>query len=673
MNKTLLSPIKMEQTITNFHEKIRALCKPNPKCYPDPSIQEITWDKNLMNFYGLTFASLTFFIFAIYFKLPFFIISAVFCRTVLGFIIFFIFCQTRAWVFHSFFLTFSFIAEYIALESVQEAVYYHIGHLFISITLIFFTTSRRFRMIFCSISMQICVLVTKFKEKLITCLYEEESEVFAEKLVNNIILAIAILVSINILLVKMLERRTIEVSRARIALENALEQQKTFIFSFSHELRNPINSLLGNLQLVLQGDDHLSKKASEMINTAKICGELLLHNINNVLDTGKHEIGKLELNPVPTHLNELFQRTWTIYSELFRQKKLKSQLRIEKDLPPILKIDSHKVNQILLNLIGNSIKFTEKGSISVIVNWLQLPEVCDKCFEPIPYDDIDESLFEKEENVRRFLAESTPGFLGANEEDDGRQCNESQILDPPPQQELSKGVLKIMVKDTGSGMKPEALEKLFKKFSQVSEDVSQRNIGTGLGLFITKEICTAMNGDIRAYSQFGKGTTFVVCIPTTSVPMTNAYRENSESILHVLATKNLKAIVADDSPFNVNLTCDYFAKFGVSVAAIAYNGYDAFVKYKECLLSKRNVDIVVLDIDMPIMDGRKACDKIREYEKEEKLKPAIIILFSGNYDKEQVNEYLNPPDGRHRADCFLRKPVSFSEFHRTVYSLVIQD
>ena len=141
-----------------------------------------------------------------------------------------------------------------------------------------------------------------------------------------------------------LDKRTIELSKSKCVLENVLEQKKTFILSFSHELRNSINSLLGNLQLVLQGEV-LSAKAAEMINIAKVCGELLLHNINNVLDTGRHDIGKLEVNPVPTRLHELFQRTWSIYSELLRQKRVRSQLKkIEKELPTMVKIDAHKLN-----------------------------------------------------------------------------------------------------------------------------------------------------------------------------------------------------------------------------------------------------------------------------------------------------------------------------------------
>ncbi len=180
-----------------------------------------------------------------------------------------------------------------------------------------------------------------------------------------------------------------------------------------------------------------------------------------------------------------------------------------------------------------------------------------------------------------------------------------------------------------------------------------------------------MNGEIQAYSKIGSGTTFVVCLPTTALPLNLQQRANSQSIIAQLTEKKLNAIVADDSPFNVNLTCDYLSKFGASVAGIAYNGYDAFRKYHACKRDNLQIDVVLLDIDMPIMDGRKSCDLIRQFEKENKLKPVVVILISGNYDKEQVDEYISPEKG-HKADGFLRKPVSFSEFSRALYNLVVK-
>jgi len=103
-------------------------------------------------------------------------------------------------------------------------------------------------------------------------------------------------------------------------------------------------------------------------------------------------------------------------------------------------------------------------------------------------------------------------------------------------------------------------------------------------------------------------------------------------------------------------------------------GYDAFTKYRDSMKAKIDIDVVTLDIDMPIMDGRMVCDKIRQYEKENKLKPVVIILISGNYDKEQINEYINFSNGGgHRADFFLKKPVSFEDFSHAVYNLVIRN
>jgi len=122
-------------------------------------------------------------------------------------------------------------------------------------------------------------------------------------------------------------------------------------------------------------------------------------------------------------------------------------------------------------------------------------------------------------------------------------------------------------------------------------------------------------------------------------------------MLNQLTRKHVKALVADDSPFNVNLICNYFSQFGGSVTFVACSGYDIYMEYIECRISNAEIDVVRLDIDMPIMDGRKFCDKIREYERQNKLEAVVIILISGNYEKEQMDEYMNSEKGR-RADCF---------------------
>jgi len=239
-------------------------------------------------------------------------------------------------------------------------------------------------------------------------------------------------------------------------------------------------------------------------------------------------------------------------------------------------------------------------------------------------------------------------------------------------EEEARGVLKIIVKDTGCGMKKESLEKLFKKFSQVSDNADQRQIGTGLGLFITKEICKAMSGDVRAYSKPGIGTTFIVCLPVVTIPVQNR-AERAENIVERLKERKIKAMVADDSPFNVSLTCNYLNKIGGTVVSVAYNGYDAYMKYRESRKAGIEVDVVCLDIDMPIMNGRLVCEKIRQFEKEiGLLNGVVIVLISGNYAREEVEKDIGTGTGRERkADWFLKKPVSYEDFNSAMYDLVV--
>ncbi len=219
---------------------------------------------------------------------------------------------------------------YKGFDAIPEAPYAYTAYVFmITVTVLILCGDLGLTLI-CAVA-HTMIFLTKFRTKFIMIIQEEDPEAIVNRNFTFTLLFFLALVIANASLVRTLNKRTMELFRVKRDLENALDQQKTFIFSFSHELRNTLNSLLGNWQLVLQRAEGFSMKAVEKISTAKVCGVVLLHNINNVLDTGKHDIGKSEVNPIPTQLCELFQRTWSIYSELLRQKKLKSSLRIEKD------------------------------------------------------------------------------------------------------------------------------------------------------------------------------------------------------------------------------------------------------------------------------------------------------------------------------------------------------
>jgi len=218
----------------------------------------------------------------------------------------------------------------------------------------------------------------------------------------------------------------------------------------------------------------------------------------------------------------------------------------------------------------------------------------------------------------------------------------------------------------------EDLTKLFQKFSQVGQVTAKRQIGTGLGLFISKELVENMGGKIRVYSKPKVGTTFIICIPTTALPTQPQSEQQlsiSDNLIPRIKSQRLTTIVADDSAFNVSLVCNFYSKIGVKVLATANNGQLAFEKYVDLVHNRTNPDVITLDIDMPIMDGKQVCEKIRQYERERNLKRAIIILISGNYEEEDMRNLLlkNKESGESQADCFLKKPLVFEELCWTLY------
>jgi len=463
-----------------------------------------------------------------------------------------------------------------------------------------------------------------------------------------------------------LNKRTREVMLANKATGELLEMQKTFLFSFSHEMRNPLNSLLGNLELALM--EKLPQNVREMVRTAQICSELLVQQINNVLDTGKHDLGHLEINLSQVKVYDMFMQVWALSNELIRRRNLKSIFKIDKNLPKVLLLDSHRVNQVMMNLIGNALKFTERGSINIEVKWQEDSVVTDRSFEPIPFDTENEGVFEKNQC---FSLLNTSGYQQRTEEGGdfvmlGRAHTEANIGSSISPRRETKGVLKIVITDTGCGMTEESLKQLFQKFSQVSNDPNKRKMGTGLGLFITKEICTKMEAGIRVYSKVGKGTAFIICIPTMSVSMKSpvSFQKNSAIMYNLISQRNLKCIVADDSPLNIAMICNYFEKLNIKPVNTAIDGEEAVSLYKQNRQAGNMIDVVTLDIDMPKMDGKIACQKIREYEKANRLTPAIIILISGNYAEEQIGIHEKG------ADCFLKKPLKFEEFSSAIFRLI---
>jgi len=440
--------------------------------------------------------------------------------------------------------------------------------------------------------------------------------------------------------------------------KNEYETQKVFLLSFSHELRNLINSLSGNVKLASL--ENIPDRAKELLNNAEVCGELLLHLVNNILDSGKVEIGELEITPAPNKIYDNLERIWSICSELIKRKDLSGTLRIPKNLPRNMMLDHYRFTQILLNLVGNSIKYTDKGSVEVTVEWLpDRFQVEEECFQPYPFnddDDMDEGIFEKTHLFKIFSDDQMSLSLKSNKVS-------SPLLEAP--MSANPGVLKVIVKDTGCGMPANRLSQLFQKFSQITNDNSKKKLGTGLGLFITKQIVKRMNGEIKVFSREGMGSSFIFCIPVVCGQQEARHLEDIDSLKGLISSKNLKAMIVDDISFNHLILKTFLTKLNIGISDIAVNGLEAYQKYQKLAQQWSRPDIITMDLDMPIMDGKQASRKIRQFEREKGLKPCFLIIVSGNCTNSEVKECLDE-NGSIKAQAFVKKPVNIEDLIRII-------
>jgi len=437
------------------------------------------------------------------------------------------------------------------------------------------------------------------------------------------------------------------------------ENQKTFLLGFSHELRNLINSLTGNVKLA--GSELLTDRAKELLLNAEVCGELLLHLINNILDTGKVEIGDLEITYSPTRIYESLEKIWGICAELIKRKNLQGRFTIQRNLPKTIMTDHYRLIQIFLNLVGNAIKFTNSGSIDLNVEWIDhYQTVNDRCFEPYPYneDEHDEGLFNKKQ-MFNFI---DPDYIALNTS--SRKPLEKYLKNGVARR---NGILKVTVRDGGCGIPREHLDNIFQKFTQVTTDSSKRKLGTGLGLFITRQLCQKMKGEIRAYSKENEGSCFIFCIP---VEVVHEKTHDFEVLKEKISKKRLTSMLVDDITFNHTILRGFFDQLSIGVTDIAVNGLEACQKYAHRIRQRERPHIITMDLDMPIMDGKEASRKIRQLEIENNLEPCFLFIISGNCTESEFNECLDK-SGKIRANAFLRKPVSIEDLVRTLGSHLV--
>ena len=397
-----------------------------------------------------------------------------------------------------------------------------------------------------------------------------------------------------------------ELVKAKKVAEEASDQKGQFLASMSHEIRTPMTAILGYLELIADSCPRRCEFASAeilgYIDAVQRNGHHLMELINSILDLSKIEAGKIEILNEPCSLPEIISDVVTLTHPVAERKGLSVSAELLTEIPETIKTDAFRLRQILVNLIGNAIKFTEKGSIDIKVG---MPKGMES-----PY----------------------------------------------------RKLLFIEVADTGIGIPSDRLHSLFAPFSQAESSTDRKFGGTGLGLTISRMLARMLGGDLTVKSIEGEGSTFTLTI-AAGVP------DNCEMLKElVLSTEkkreqrtkespalHSRILLAEDGIDNQRLISTLLRKWGAEVT-IADNGQKAFEEAIAATKRKVPYDLILMDMQMPILDGYGATQKLRSLGYDEPIIALTANAMSG--DRKKCIEA--------GCDDYLRKPIESTKLLSTI-------
>lgn len=357
--------------------------------------------------------------------------------------------------------------------------------------------------------------------------------------------------------------------------ETAANAKARFLASMSHEIRTPMNSILGMTNLAMLTDN--SEERNEYLNVVKDSGNYLMILIDDILDMSKIEAGKVRIDLIDTDTNQLITSVYRTMELLALSKKLTFAKTINPGVPEYIKSAPERLRQILINLIGNAIKFTSRGGITLNVS----------------------------------LSDGS----GYDHTSDGNEF------------------IEFSVTDTGIGIPADKHNLIFESFTQADASTFRKFGGTGLGLSICKQISRLMKGDIKVISEEGKGSTFSFIVPLVIGEKPSTEEIDSQDF-HKHG-ESFKVIIAEDNLMNQKLIEAYMNKLNRNYV-IAENGIDVIEKLKS-----EKFDMVLMDLEMPVLDGYEAMKKIRAGEAGADNSDIIIYAMSAHVLKNTITKCIN--------------------------------